>query len=112
MVRGLSLLSMLATLLAVGWLLTAQSSSSPGGRSVTQAVSQAQQAADGVSFQQAQTQLEQFHALNGTYAGASLRGFGVKLGRADASTYCLQSGSGASAAHLAGPGGSAASGPC
>jgi Tfp pilus assembly protein PilE len=110
MVRGLSLLSLLATLLAVGWLLTAQSSQS--GQTATRAVDQAQQTAAGVAFEQAQAQLEQFHALNGTYAGASLRGFGVGLVRADASTYCLQTGSGSSVAHLAGPGGTAASGHC
>jgi Tfp pilus assembly protein PilE len=112
MARGLSLVSLLATLLAVGWLLTAQNGHSPTRSQTTQAVDQAQQAAATLTFQQAQTQLEQAHALNGTYAGASVAGFGVTLVRADAASYCLQTGSGTAVSHLAGPGGSAASGPC
>lgn len=112
MARGISLLSLLATLLVVGWLLTAQNGHSPTRSETTQAVDQAQQAASGLTFQQAETQLEQFHALNDTYAGASLAGFGATLVRADASSYCLQTGSGAAVSHLAGPGGAAASGPC
>ena len=107
MVRGLSLLSLLVALLVGGWLLTAQQSS-PGRATATRAVDEAQQAADGVVFQQAQAHLEQFHALNGTYAGASLGGFGVTLARADSGSYCIET----ATAHLAGPGGAAAAGPC
>ena len=107
MVRGLSLVSLLVALLVGGWLLTAQRSS-PTRATATRAVDQAQQAASGIAFQQAQAQLEQFHALNGTYAGASLVGFGVTLARADAGSYCIQTAS----AHLAGPGGTASAGPC
>jgi Tfp pilus assembly protein PilE len=106
-VRGLSLLSLLVALLVGGWLLTAQQSS-PSRPTATRAVDEAQQAAAGIAFQQAQAQLEQFHALNGTYAGASLAGFGVTLARADAGSYCMQT----ATAHLAGPGGTAAAGPC
>jgi Tfp pilus assembly protein PilE len=112
MARGLSLVSLLATLLVVGWLLTAQNGHSPTRSQTTQAVDQAQQAATALTFQQAQTQLEQAHALNGTYAGAAVAGFGVRLVRADAASYCLQTGSGTAVSHLAGPGGAAASGPC
>ena len=107
MVRGLSLLSLLVALLVGGWLLTAQQSS-PSRATATQAVDEAQQAAAGIAFQQAQARLEQFHALNATYAGASLAGFGVTLARADAASYCIQT----ATAHLAGPGGSAGPGPC
>jgi Tfp pilus assembly protein PilE len=106
-VRGLSLLSLLVALLIGGWLLTVQQSS-PSRATATQAVDEAQRAAAGIAFQQAQAQLEQFHALNGTYAGASLAGFGVALARADAGSYCIQT----ATAHLAGPGGTAAAGPC
>jgi Tfp pilus assembly protein PilE len=112
MARGISLLSLLATLLVVGWLLTAQNGHSPSPSETTQAVEQAQQAAAGLTFQQAETQLEQSHALNGTYTGASVAGFGVTLIRADASSYCLQTGSGTAVSHFAGPGGTTASGPC
>jgi hypothetical protein len=107
MVRGLSLVSVLVALLVGGWLLTAQESS-PSRTTATQAIGEAQQATDGVAFQQAQTELEQFRSLNGTYAGASLAGFGVTLARADAGSYCIQT----ATAHLAGPGGAAAAGPC
>jgi type II secretory pathway pseudopilin PulG len=107
MARGISLLSLLVALLVAGWLLTAQHSGT-SKRQATQAVAEAQQAANGVAFQQAQTELEAYHALNGTYAGASLGGFGVTLVRADASSYCVQD----SASHLAGPGGKPAPGAC
>ncbi len=107
MARGFSVVSLLAALLIGGWLLTAQQSAH-SRQQTTQAVAEAQQAAAGVAFQQAEAQLEQAHSLSGTYAGTSLAGFGVTLVRADASTYCIQ----AEAAHLAGPGGAAASGPC
>jgi type II secretory pathway pseudopilin PulG len=107
MARALGTVSLLVTLVVIGWMLTAQQSGS-SKQQQTQEVDQAQAVANGVAFQQAQAQLEQQHALNGTYAGTSLAGFGVTLARADASTYCIQN----AAAHLAGPGGSAASGPC
>ena len=107
MVRSLSLVSLLVALLVGGWLLTAQRSS-PSRATATQAVDEAQQTANGIAFQQAEAQLEQFRSLNGTYAGASLAGFGVTLARADASSYCIQS----ATAHVTGPGGVAAAGPC
>ncbi len=108
MARAFSLVSVLAALLVGGWLLTARQPGSPSGRQATRAVAEAQNAATGVAFQQADAQLEQWRAENGTYAGASLAGFGVTLARADAASYCLQT----ATAHLAGPGGTAASGPC
>ena len=107
MVRGLSLVSVLLALLVGGWLLTAQQSS-PSRATATQAIDEAQQAGDGIAFQQAQAELEQFRSLNGTYAGASLAGFGVTLARADAGSYCIQT----ATAHVAGPSGAAAAGPC
>ena len=107
MVRSLSLVSLLVALLVGGWLLTAQRSS-PSRKTATQAVDEAQQAANGIAFQQAEAQLEQFRSLNGTYAGASLAGFGVTLARADAVSYCIQT----AIAHVAGPGGVAAAGSC
>ena len=106
MARGISLLSLLVALLVVGWMLTAQHSGTDSKTSAE--IAQAQQSASGVAFQQAQTELESFHALNGTYAGASLGGFGVTLARADSGSYCIED----SASHLDGPGGTAATGPC
>jgi predicted negative regulator of RcsB-dependent stress response len=107
MARGVALLSLLVALLVVGWMLTAQRSGS-NDRETSREIAQAEQSASGVSFQQAQTELEAHHALNGTYAGASLGGFGVALARADASSYCIQDAS----SHLDGPGGSVAAGRC
>jgi Tfp pilus assembly protein PilE len=110
MARGLALVPLLAVLLLAGWFVTAQSSRAPSRGTATQAVEQAGMAAAGVSLQQAETQLEQFHALNHTYAGAPLAGFGVTLVRAGADSYCIQAGGGTS--HLIGPGGSPAAGSC
>lgn len=107
MVRGLSLVSVLVAVLLGGWFLTAQQSS-PSRTTATQAIGEAQQAADGIAFQQAQAELEQFRSLNGTYAGASLAGFGVTLARVDVGFYCIQT----ATAHVAGPGGAATAGPC
>ena len=107
MARALGTVSLLLTLVAIAWMLTSQQSGS-SRKQETQAIDQAQATANGVAFEQAQAQLEQQHALNGTYAGTSLAGFGVTLARADANTYCIQN----ATAHLAGPGGAAAAGPC
>src|SRR3954451_10461972 len=100
MARALGTVSLLVTLVVIGWMLTAQQSGS-SKQQQTQEVDQAQVAANGIAFQQAKSQLEQQHALNGTYAGTSLVGLGVTLVLAYASAYCIQN----AAAHLAGPGG-------
>jgi len=105
--RAVGVVSLLVTLVVIGWMLTAQQSGTSRKQQV-QEEAQAQATANGVAFEQASAQLEQQHALNGTYAGTSLAGFGVTLVRADASTYCIQNAD----AHLAGPGGTAAAGPC
>ena len=107
MARAFGTVLLLLTLVVIAWMMTVQQSGS-SRKQQTQAVDQAQAAASGIAFQQAETQLEQQHALNGTYAGTSLAGFGVTLVRADASTYCIQN----ATTHLSGPGGTAAAGPC
>ena len=107
MARAFGTVLLLLTLVVIAWMMTVQQSGS-SRKQQTQAVDRAQATANGVAFQQAQAQLEQQHALNGTYAGTSLAGFGVTLVRADANTYCIQN----AGAHLAGPGGTAATGPC
>ena len=108
MARALGMVSLLVTLVAIGWMLTAQQSGSSSAAKATQQVDQAQVTANAVAFQQAGAQLEQQHAVNGTYAGTSLDGFGVTLVQADASSYCIQN----PTAHLAGPGAAVADGPC
>ena len=112
MARGLSFVSLLVTLAVVGWLVTSQNGRGPTRAEASQAVDQAAAAASGIAFQQATAELEQARSLNGTYAGASLAGFGVTLERGDASSYCLQTGTGAAVTHLAGPDGTVAPGPC
>jgi Tfp pilus assembly protein PilE len=107
MARAFGLVSLLLIVLVIGLMLTSQQSAKTREQQ-KQEVDQAHVTADGVVFQQAAAQLESQHALNGTYAGTSLAGFGVTLVRADASTYCIQN----ATAHLAGPGGTAAAGPC
>ena len=79
-----------------------------GSTSSNRQVEQARQTASAVTFQQASSALEDFRTVNGTYAGASLAGFGVRLARADASTYCIEAGG----SHLAGPGGTVTPGAC
>ena len=107
MARAFGLVALLLIVLVIGFMLTSQQSAKTR-EPHKQEVDQAQLTANGVAFQQAGAQLESQHALNGTYAGTSLAGFGVTLARADASTYCIQN----ATAHLAGPGGTAAAGHC
>lgn len=112
MARGLSLICLLVALGVAGFIMYGQLQSSPSGSSAQHDIDRAQAVAAGVTFQQASVALEQFHALNGTYAGTDLAGFGVALVRADASSYCVQHGTGPSLMHLAGPGGQPAAGAC
>ena len=108
MARGVPLLSLVLALLVGGLLWSAQAGHSPGGAQANRQIDQAQQAATAVTFQQAASALEDFRTVNGTYAGTSLAGFGVKLARADASSYCIETGG----SHLVGPGGTVAPGAC
>jgi hypothetical protein len=110
--RGLALSSLLVALGAAGFIMNAQLQHSPGGASAQHEIGRAQATAAAVTFQQAGVALEQSYALNGTYAGTDLGGFGVTLVRADAASYCIQAGSGPSLMHLAGPGGTPTAGRC
>jgi hypothetical protein len=113
MARGLGLISILISLAAGAYLMSAQmSTQSPAKQNGARVVDMAQSAAAATTLQQAASALDQSKALNGSYAGASLAGFGVTLVRADASGYCLQAGSNGSIFYLAGPGGSVAAGAC
>lgn len=108
MARGIAFLSLLVALVTAGFLMNAQLSKSPTRASAASEIDRAKQTADGVKLMQAAFAIEQFKALNGTYAASSLGHLGVKLVRADSSSYCAQTATG----HLAGPGGSPAPGPC
>jgi hypothetical protein len=112
--RAFGLISMVVSLalVAILWALTMQHSG-PTSATAKRAESQATAAVSSLNFTAAGTQLEAYHAENATYAGATLPpSFGVTLVRADSASYCLQSGVGGSAQHFAGPGGTAAAGPC
>jgi hypothetical protein len=114
MSRGLGLVVVICSLAIVGALMALNASQNgPTSTRAKQAEAEATAAVSSMNFTGAATELEAFHAENGTYAGAALPpSFGVSLVRADASSYCLQAGAGAAVQHFVGPGGSAAAGPC
>lgn len=110
MLRVLGIPAVLVAVVA-GLYLSAKSMQSNGPTSASgrQAITQAQSATAGVNFEQAVPALQAFYDQNGTYVGATLpAGSGVTLARADATSYCLQSGD----EHEDGPGGAPQSGPC
>src|SRR5207244_8336588 len=111
---GLGIVSLLLALVLAGglWAMNV-STAGPTSQPAKQAESQAQQVSAAANFGQAAIQLETFHAENGTYIGVALpASYGVSLVRADASSYCLQTGTGAAVQHLVGPGGQPAAGHC
>jgi type II secretory pathway pseudopilin PulG len=112
--RAFGLISIVVSLalVAILWALTMQHSG-PTSATAKRAETEASAAVSSMNFTAAATQLELYHSEHATYTGASLPpSFGVTLARADASSYCLQSGIGGAAQHFAGPGGAAAAGPC
>lgn len=114
MSRAFGLISIVCSLalVAVLWALSMQHSG-PTSERTKQARDEATAAVSSINFTAAAPELEAYRAEHGTYAGASLSaGFGVSLVRADATSYCLQSGVAASAQHFAGPSGATAAGPC
>jgi hypothetical protein len=112
--RSLGVISLVVSLALVGilWALTMQHSG-PTSATAESAENKASAAVSAMNFTAAATQLEAYHAEHATYAGASVPpSFGVTLVRADASSYCLQTGLGSAAQHFTGPGGAAAAGSC
>lgn len=112
--RVLGLPLMLVTLLVGAYLGVQQlKTNGPTAPAVTQAETQANAFVAGTNFQAAAQTLQAYYAASGTYAGAALSpGSGVVLVRADATSFCLQSGSGTAVMHEAGPGGSPQPGAC
>jgi hypothetical protein len=110
MLRVLSVPAILITLFLGAYLSTqamkSNGPSSPGGQ---QEIAQARSAGAGVDFNQAVPVLQAYYDENQTYVGATLPpGSGVVLVRADATSYCLQSGN----EHEIGPGGTPQPGTC
>jgi hypothetical protein len=111
-VRTLSLISLLAALAIGGYLLSAQwRSAGPTSEQGSAAAETAGAEVATLNLQQAALALEQERAASGSYAGAQLGGFGVVIRRADAGSYCVET-LRAPISHLAGPGGTPATGPC
>ena len=106
MARLFALVSLLAALGTVGLLVSTQrranERTSPG------VVTTAVDAAASINLQQAASALESAKALGGSYAGVDVSGFGVRVARADDSSYCIEAG----ALHVAGPGGAPSPGGC
>jgi hypothetical protein len=112
--RSLGLPLVLLTLLVGGYLFVKQADTTgPTAQAVTQAETEAVANVAATNFQGADTALQAWYATNGTYAGAELPpGSEVTLARADATSYCIESGSGTTLAHENGPNGPVQPGPC
>jgi hypothetical protein len=113
-VRSLGLLSLVVTLAIGGWLYSQQAKKTgPTSDLARQAQSDATSAVATANFQAAAPELQAWFSEHGTYEGVTLApGYNVALRRADASSYCLESGSGSTAQHLNGPAGAVEPGPC
>lgn len=110
MTRSLAL-PVLVISLAVGGFLFVRDSRTAGPTSsvAQQAETQAHADVAATNLDGVLPVLQAWYAANATYAGAALpTGSGVALVRADATSYCLQSGT----EHLDGPGGAVQPGPC
>ena len=110
MTRSL-VLPLLLISLAVGGFMFVRDAQTSGPTSpvAQQAETQAQADVAATNFDGVLPVLQAWYAENATYAGAILpSGSGVVLARADATSYCLESGT----EHLDGPGGEAQPGPC
>jgi len=114
MSRGFGLVAVICSLAIVAALMALKAQQNgPSSESARQAETQGTAAVGSLNFMQAATELEAYHAENGTYAGAALPpAFGVALVRADAGSYCLQAGLRGTMQHFTGPGGTPAAGPC
>jgi len=110
MTRSLALPLLLISVAVGGFLFVRDmQTSGPTSSVAQQAETQAEVDAASTNFDGVLPVLQAWYAQNATYAGAALPpGSGVVLVRAEAASYCLQSGT----EHLAGPGGTAQPGPC
>ena len=112
--RTLGLPLLLLTLVVGGYLFVQQSKTDgPKAPTVTQAEAQASAAVAATNFQGADQELQAWYVQNGTYVGATLSpGTGATLVRADATSFCLEAGTGATLEHQIGPNGSVQTGSC
>jgi hypothetical protein len=112
--KSFGLVSVLASLAIVGYLFLAQSKEvGPTSETAQEAQADAAAGAAVASFRAAAPVLQAHFAQVGTYAGATVPpNYGVTLVRGDATSYCLQAGTGQTTRHVVGPAGSPAPGPC
>ena len=110
MLRVLSVPAILIALFLGAYLSTQQmKSDGPTAAAGQHQIAQAQSTGSGVDFNQVVPVLQAYYDEYQTYAGATLpAGSGVVLARADATSYCLQSGN----EHELGPGGTPQPGTC
>jgi hypothetical protein len=97
--------------LAIGGFLFVKQSQTAGPTSpvAQRAETQAAAAASGTNFAAALPELQSWYADHGTYAGVTLPPvYGITVARADATSFCLQSGD----EHQDGPAGPPQPGPC
>jgi hypothetical protein len=104
--RLLALASLLVALVAAGLVLSAQLRATE--RELPPVVTTAADAATSINLQQAASAVESAKAFGGSYAGVDVSGFGVRVARADDSSYCIEGGG----LHVAGPGGAPSPGGC
>ena len=111
--RTFGLISITATLVVVAymWTRSAQDATSPSALATE---NDAAKVTASFNLQQAAPAMELWRSANGTYSGGSLdAAWGVTVVRADATSYCLQTGVAPNVQHLDGPGGNApVDGPC
>jgi hypothetical protein len=113
--RSLGILSLVIVAAIGAWVFSQQAKTAgPSSPTVQQAVVQAQSAVAGTNFAAATEAMQAWFVQNETYAGATLPpGSGVVLVRADATSYCLQTGApGESVEHETGRGGLLQPGAC
>jgi hypothetical protein len=116
MARGFGVLSLVASLVIAGMIFAMQMNgggSRPSPAQENGAVREANNAAASLAMVQAERELTAYQAEHGTFAGAKVTGItGVTVLHADATTFCLQIGTGAGLVYEAGPGGSLTSQRC
>jgi hypothetical protein len=109
MLRVLGIPALLIAVCVGLYLATQDAKSSAPTPADQQAISQAQSVGAQADFGQVVPVLQAYFDQNQTYVGATLPpGSGVVLARADATSYCLQTGN----EHEDGPGGTPQPGPC
>jgi hypothetical protein len=112
--RAFGLIATVCSLAIVALLMAlSMGHNGPTAKSTKRAESEATAVAGSLNFTGAATELEAYKSEHATYAGVVLPpSFGVTVVRADAVSYCLQTGIGGSVQHFTGPGGTPAAGPC